>query len=95
MTKSSVSLKVVSSKKLKPAPEPTCVVKMDYETERFGEFVVFGFNEETGHVRMIHNADALTMGESLNMLTRAFYKELERLPEDIRNGILSYMEAVK
>lgn len=91
MTKSTAKLSVISNELFKKEFKPSCTVKLDSGADRFTEFVVVGHDEETDHTTLLHHADALTLGQALLLVHKAYQEALNELPEDVQQNILSIL----
>lgn len=75
-------LQLVTNDKFEKVMKPSCTIKLDDTVDKFTDFVAVGCNMETGTMTLIQNADAVTLGQAMMMVHRAFTEAYEALPLD-------------
>lgn len=68
-----------------------CTVAMDGETYSSEEFVTI-LAKDTGDASIFYNTDALTLGMSMKMVTRAFVESMQQLSEEERAQVSSILK---
>jgi hypothetical protein len=84
-----MGLKIIT-KNEKVKYKPKCSVQMDNKIETFTNFVTVG-NDKVGRTVILQNADALTLGQALQLLVVAFkesYDDLTQPEKDLVDGVL-------
>lgn len=66
--------------------DPRCEVTMDGKTSVSDDFVCV-LAHENGDAGIFYNTDALTLGMAMRMITRAFVKSMEDIPEEDRKEV--------
>ncbi len=77
-------------------PCATCTTKIDGEVEVFTTFVAIGYNDAEASVKLVGNADLLTLSLALEIISKKFKERfMEMSPEDqkafediIKGGLL-------
>ncbi|MNB67578.1 hypothetical protein D3C81_1510080 [compost metagenome] len=81
-------LKVLSSNKdINVDAAPQCTVKAGDTIAKYDEFAAFGYNELTGDIEFVFNADALTLLKSLVILQEAATTAFNMLEPDLRDEV--------
>ena len=69
-----------------------CTVQMNNTVDKFEDFVVVG-TKPNGQVIMLHNTDALTIGQAIQLLTILFVESCQKLTpaqnQEIREILMS------
>lgn len=77
-------------------PTATCTTKIDGQADVFTTFIAVGYNEADNTVKLVGNADLLTLSMALEIVSNKFKQKFSELsPEDqkafeeiIRGGLL-------
>jgi hypothetical protein len=92
MTSSTARLTLHTNEKFKKTLNTSCTVKMNNGVDTFGEFVVVGYNEETGKATMLKNADALTLGLASKIIMKAFKESVAKLSPETQELLMVAIE---
>lgn len=84
MKNNTAKLTLHTNDKFKKVFKPSCTIKMETGIDIFEDFVVVGHDEQSGKPTIMHNADTLTLGAAMIMITDAFNKSYSELPEDMK-----------
>lgn len=76
--------RLYSNDKFKKSFKPKCTIKMDDTVDTFNEFVVVGYDEQTGRTTLLQHADPLTLGQAYLLISKAFANSIQALqPEEL------------
>lgn len=67
--------------KMKDQLPPKCTVQVDNEKVTYRDFIVVGFDDNTGHASLFQNTDALTLGIAQKLTTLRFVEAYNKLSE--------------
>jgi hypothetical protein len=81
-------LGLVTNDKFKRSFKTSCTVKMNDTVDTFTDFVAVGYSTETGETTMLHNTDALTLGQAYLMLAKAFNDSMSQLSPEERANVV-------
>ncbi|NLD21651.1 MAG: hypothetical protein GX664_04095 [Bacteroidales bacterium] len=79
-----MTYKLYTNDKFTKSFKPKCTIKMDNTVDTFNEFVVVGYNEQTGKTTLLQHADPLTLGQAYLLVSKAFANSIQTLqPEQL------------
>jgi hypothetical protein len=84
-------LKLHVNEALPKSLKTSCTIKMNNEVNKFNDFVTVGHNQVTGETTMHTNADAVTLGQALRMISNAFETTMDNLSKEQQAEVMSVL----
>lgn len=80
-------MKVITNSTFKEVFKPSCTVKLDNEVTTLNDFVAVGYDEKTQETYLLQNADAVTLGQALQLISLKFNEAMSNLSDEDKKAV--------